>query len=45
MITYYKELSIDKALVDRLKHSAIRSPQVLLGWQLVVVLEAGQQAG
>jgi hypothetical protein len=45
MITYYKELSISKDLVDRLKHASVRSPQLLLGWQLVVVLEAGTNAG
>lgn len=45
MIEFYKELSISKELVDRLKHSSIRTPQVLLGWQLVVVMEAGKQAG
>jgi hypothetical protein len=45
MITYYKELSISKDLVDRLKHASVRAPQLLLGWQLVVVLEAGTNAG
>lgn len=45
MITYYKELSISRDLVDRLKHASVRNPQLLLGWQLVVVLEAGKNAG
>jgi hypothetical protein len=45
MVAYYKELSISKDLVDRLKHASIRNPQLLLGWQVVVVLEAGAEAG
>ena len=45
MTTYIKELSLDKSLVELLKHSSIRSPKILLGWQLVVVLEAGAEAG
>lgn len=45
MTTYIKELSLDKSTVELLKHSSIRSPKILLGWQLVVVLEAGAKAG
>lgn len=45
MIEYYKELSVDKEHVARLKYASVRDPQVLLGWQMLVVLEEGQQGG
>ncbi|KAJ1417335.1 hypothetical protein B484DRAFT_454016 [Ochromonadaceae sp. CCMP2298] len=45
MVLYCLELSLGQEEVQRLKFEAIKSPNALLGWQCVVVLEAGAEAG
>eukprot|EP00600_Ochromonadales_sp_CCMP1393_P008583 CAMPEP_0174962286 /NCGR_PEP_ID=MMETSP0004_2-20121128/4700_1 /TAXON_ID=420556 /ORGANISM="Ochromonas sp., Strain CCMP1393" /LENGTH=305 /DNA_ID=CAMNT_0016210803 /DNA_START=179 /DNA_END=1096 /DNA_ORIENTATION=- len=44
MLEYYKEISLSKDLVAKFKFDSIKYPQILLGWQLVVIMEAGEQA-
>jgi hypothetical protein len=44
MVEHYRELALDRTLAEKLKAMSAADPQVLLGWQLVVVLVPGSKA-